>query len=307
MGFQDNDLCSEDNVMQRLGTLQNGSILRFCLPSRFTKHLTLFQRLSGIIYCTSSYTSSLPLGIGLIMLPCLLATGQPLIAVIDKALLKRLLQVLLAATVTGRLGEYISSLPYGYRLRRRHSEASLWLLPYLAVKTQTYMIPKHLKYGRRRHVWQRRLIDSCNERSAQHRQNLVQRAKFIFFDQRAAVFALYLIAYWTAIITGLRKIASAASTHPSHPHPYVLTLATSTFYPSIPTLHFTCSFLGPLIYTIWPPTVPPRRAMMEQVPNSEIWRPKAAYKGQQWSWRIWITEVPHDVTLLWMAWLVWQM
>ena len=269
--------------------------------------MTLFQRLAAICYCTSPYTSSIPLGVGLVILPCLLASGRPLIAVTSHASLKRILRFSLAMTVTGRLSEYISSLPYGYRLRRRHTEASLWLLPYLATITLTYMIPKQLNCGQRRRVWQSRIVKSYEERSAQHRRGVLHRVKFILLDQRAIVFVLYLMVYWTALICGIRTAMNTPALNISHSIPKLLTLATSALYPSIPTLHFTCSFLGPLIYTLWPPTVPPRRIMMERVPKSEIWRPKAAHKRQQWSWRIWMTEVPHDITLLWMACLVWQL
>ena len=132
--------------------------------------------------------------------------------------------------------------------------------------------------------------------------SLPQRVKTILIDEGAFLHVIYMAIYCTSFAVGLKRYSSDQDGR----HLFPSSIAASALYPSTPSLHILCSFTGPLLYALWPPTVPARRKMMACDAATGVWRPKAEFKKQRWSWRIWIVEIPHSMTLLWAMCFAWR-
>ena len=272
------------------------------------KHVSFFQRLASMIYITSPYISVTTLAIGLLVLPVILSTGRPVVYSEDRSMFRSIMRLAFTGMTVGRLTEYILSLPYGYRLQRRNTDAGMALSSHLAAISLLYAIPNLFGDGFSGVKWR---DDSSKgserkERCANNRPALWPRLGSILWRKKGFAYLAYLTIYWYALIVGLLRVGRTPTSGSTHPDGILVRMAMAGLYPGIPTLQWTCSFLGPLIYAIWPPTVLPRRALMER-DASGIWRPSHKSRQQQWSWRILITEIPLDINFMWIMYLVWKL
>ena len=138
------------------------------------------------------------------MVAICLSTGQPLIAYSSSDELRIILRMFLAMTIIDRLREYVLSLPSGYRVRRRATQGSLWLVLYTTVATIRTFLP-----SRHSGLWASfqstgTLRSPLNERSSQLRAPLFRRLITILWTHGAYMHLLYLGIYTIAFSINIR-------------------------------------------------------------------------------------------------------
>lgn len=111
--------------------MQTAFRLRLCfggIGGSGISKLTLYQRLSGLMYAITCMANVL-LTISLFAMPAVLLSGGQMIAYDNEGDLRWLIRSCWLALICNRLNEFVTFLPAGYRTGQRGSRALLWMAP----------------------------------------------------------------------------------------------------------------------------------------------------------------------------------
>lgn len=115
-------------INQTIGTIQTSLRLNFFLYGPLIREMTFLQRLCGFIYAISSF-STIFVTLSLLVMPIGVISGYRIIAFADYTQLRWLIRAFFLVLFFNRVNEWTMSLPAGYRLGRRDSNAILWMAP----------------------------------------------------------------------------------------------------------------------------------------------------------------------------------
>ncbi|KIW45433.1 uncharacterized protein PV06_03825 [Exophiala oligosperma] len=72
-------------------------------------------------------------------------------------------------------------------------------------------------------------------------------------------------------------------------------------FPGMCIIEVAPLYLTPIVYTIYPPTMPKRRDCMVYNAELKVWRAAEKYKTIKWTRESWWLEVPHALALTWLV------
>lgn len=293
---------------QTIGTIQTSAKLNFCLWGPLVTKMSLFQRLSGVVYTISSLFTVF-LTASLLTMPIVLISGGTLVAYATFDELRWLVRLCFFALMANRLNEWAMYLPAGYRLGQRDSGAMMWMAPckstlsaltsttshlsflpcpLMAIDSKTdhamtiirsFLLPTWLGGKVAAFTATGGLKSELNERDIHLRAPLLRRLKVIMWDCKLVMHLFYLLFCIAAVVksTVVGIIINKGSTEQT-----ALYMLTHACWPPILWLIAFNACWAPIHYAIWPPTVPDREDLLDRDPLTGIAHPTEAAKSIRW-------------------------
>lgn len=290
-----------------LGTLQTAVKLRFCLWGEGVRGMSFRQRLSGFLFPFDNLVRMF-VAIAVLAIPVGLVSGKTLVLYTHTTQMNWQLRLCFMSFMLGRIAEYVTFLPSGYRLSRRDFDASLWMLPYNGMTiVQSFILPKWLGGKPMAFSPTGSLTSELNERDASRRAPLLKRLKVVIWDCKAYIHLTFVLFTISAVIVALSRVGSVTGNAEAKYH-YILT---HIAWPPMLWILSAVAFSVPLRYAIWPPTVPDRDDLLDRDGDTFVAHPKAQSKEPQWSNLTLFHEGIYSlitiyVLLAFLATLVWQ-
>jgi hypothetical protein len=257
--------------------------------------MTRIQRLAVFVYCSKKWSPILKIWSWSLISLCILS-GRPIIAIYTRNDLCELLSRYLIYLLLSRLQDYTSSIQYGYRTFRRKVDGAIWLTPYLAKAIVLELLPVSLGGVRLGFTPTGVVKSQIKERRPKERTTFQRR----MVAYHSAHGIGYLAAFFF-LIFGSVAFHSWMFFTPHNSSSHWSVLLKSVLFPGYGLEQFP-SLLSPLYYTIYPPTTPPRRAVMFQDKDTGIWRPRKEVREQKWTVSIWLLELPHALLVAGALW-----
>ena len=266
-----------------LGTLQTALKLNFCLYGPTIQKMSLPQRLSGFVFTIDAFFKIF-LQIALLTIPIVLLSGGTLVAFATYGQLRWQIRLAFINLVLIRLQEFVAFLPSGYRLAQRDSGAQMWMAPYHSLTIlRSFLLPRWLGGKPMAFSSSGSIKSELNERDASTRAPLARRVLAMLWDCSCYMH----LAYVALVLVAVSLSFSRAFRFPDA-HRTLLYLLTHAFWPPVLWLLCLTAYCVPLLYTIWPPTMPTREELIDRDEKTQIARPKQAWKQQRWGkWTFW--------------------
>ncbi|ETI20843.1 hypothetical protein G647_07186 [Cladophialophora carrionii CBS 160.54] len=290
-----------------LGTLQTAAKLNFCLYGVGARGMTFSQRLSGFLFPVDNLLRMF-IAFAVVAIPVGLMSGKVLVLYVSEDQLRWQIRLCFLGFALGRLAEYITFLPSGYRLARRDFDASLWMIPYNAITiVQSFILPKWLGGKPMAFAPTGSLTSELNERDIKQRAPLWKRLKIIIWDCKAYIHLVYVVFTVTAVALAFGRALSIKG-DVSAQYRYILT---HICWPPMLWVLSAIAFTVPVRYAIWPPTVPDREELLDRDPDTFIAHPKRESKQTKWSKLTLFHEAVYVAvtvytTLAFVATLIWH-
>lgn len=282
-----------EHVMQRtnrvVGELQNSITLQWCISSRLLPQMGLYQQAAGILYSLSAWAKLPPL----FVLPLCLLSKQTMVAHTGPKDLQRLLTSSLAVMIFGSsLHDWVTILPGCFVDSFRRIQGQTWLAPYRLKAVIQNLLPLHLVGTRMGFTPSGSIKSSISERDINLRKQILPRLRAMLWHHGVAFHLGFLILVVASLGVSIRNSIVRCETIEKA----WLSLITHALYPGLPWLEILALFT-PLTYTIWPPSMPPRRALMVKDEVNGNFRPSQERKVEQrngWFWAngLWSLLVP---------------
>lgn len=264
-----------------IGTVDTSFKLRFCLWGENIKKLTGYQRMSSFIYAVLSLYNIF-LTLSLFALPCVLLSGNRLIAYANEGQLRWLIRACFIALMTNRICELALFLPSGYATGQRGSRAQIWMAPYITVSIfRSFILPTWLGGQKQAFKPTGSLKSELNERDAAIRKGVFRRLKTIVVNYMAGFHVFYVYLTLTAVtLTTLRCLFNEPNLRDK-----LVCMLTHAFWPPIAWILTVSAFWTPIAYALNPPTCPDREELLDRDPKTGIAHPtkkskKTAFHGE---------------------------
>lgn len=243
--------------------------------------MTFRQRFSTFAFALESLMM-IPVFCSHLIIPTLFYVGQDILVYTTTDELRWQLRLCAVWTWLFRLNEITMALPSGYIHGQRMAMSYTWMSPYLAFTLiRCCLLPKCLGGQKKAFTASGSIGNKLHERNGKLRAPLIRRLKLIIFDCSAYFHIFYTFyALGSVAIDIARAIIKAQKTNAQQGF---LHLLARSFLPPAWWLLWVTSFLVPLMYAIWPPTVPDREELLVRDPKTLVARPKTREVKQTWN------------------------
>ncbi len=275
--------------------MQNAEELGYCINPSSIVGMTPIQQVAGFSYCIKTWFEPICRIAGFCIVPVCIASNRPLIAVPTRADLQWLVLIAFAYLSIQRLYELAESVQHGYFLYRR-KRGSKWLSPHLATAILREWLPATLGGDRMGFTATNTIKSELNERSPVLRPRLGMRFQ-IMLRHHGLGFHVAMVA---VAITVFSWSVSRSNSVSASKREMWESLLTNALWPEVGWEEYV-SFCTPILYTIWPPMMPPRRDLLTQHPVTKTFRPRECFKRLRWNGWMYMLELPYVVSLLWAA------
>jgi len=222
-----------------------------------TKHMTFPQRWCIFTFALNTFMA-IPVFIAYFIIPALLFWGRDLLVYVTDTQLKWQIRLCAIWVVSLRINEIVLTLPSGYIQGQRSAMAWQFMTPYLAVTIlRCYILPTWLGGKKIAFLASGAIRDRLKERSETARAGLWVRMKLMGIHCRIWFFVLFVPYCFGA--AGLDWYRAWKIGHESGDVTRALLhLLVNSMLPPTWWLMLGISFLVPVAYVFWPPTVPDR-------------------------------------------------
>ena len=240
--------------------------------------MAFFQRLSGVLFTLSAFFTLFAI-LGMVTIPTVLASGGTLVAYTNNQELRWQIRYCFIAIIAARINEYVTYIPAGYRMNQRGNDALLWMAPYHAMTiARAFLVPKWLGGKASGFSASGSIKSELNERDQHKRAPLWRRLKVILWDCNAIMHLLYVLFIFAAVVLSIYR---AFTIRHKTVHNILFYLLTHAFWPPVIWVISASACLVPIVYAIFPPTMPDREELLER--NKEgVARPKPEWKQMRW-------------------------
>jgi hypothetical protein len=252
--------------------------------------MTYRQRIC-LFVTTFENVMNVPMVFSYFILPALLYSGQDLM--VYSTLDEFRWQIRLCAIWFWcfRLNEIMLSLPTGYIHGQRMAMSNLWMSPYLAFTLiRCHFLPSRFGGKKSGFTASGSVRDCLHERNYEKRAPLYRRLKVIIVYCSVYVHLIYVLYAWGAALTDFVRAANVAKANRDSVVALRYLLVHSLM-PPIWWIFLTTSFLVPVFYAIWPPTVLDREHLIERHQNTLVAKPKSKDIKQKWGTLTGIREI----------------
>ncbi|KAH8723402.1 nucleotide-diphospho-sugar transferase [Phaeosphaeriaceae sp. PMI808] len=279
-----------------VGTLETAQELNWGLPGKHTKHMTFPQRWCIFTFAFNTMMA-IPVFIAYFIIPALLFWGRDLLVFVTDDQLRWQIRLCAIWVVSLRINEVVLTLPSGYIQGQRSAMAWQFMTPYLAVTIlRCYILPTWLGGKPIAFVASGAIRDRLKERCAESRAGLWTRMKLMGIHCRVWFFVVFVpyclgaagLDWWRAWKIG----------HESDDIKDALRhLLVNSMLPPMWWLFLAISFLVPIWYVFFPPTVPNRDDMMNFDQKTGAGQPKHQEIKQVWGVLPLIREIIWGLTV----------
>lgn len=270
------DSHAEQRRRWAVGSVQNALQLRFCLDPRIVSKMTLPQRLQGFHYCVAPFISYLVVSLGFAVAPWALVLGNFRLLAPTPTRLRYLLLVDLIRRCTNfayQLSEMTALHPCAVAQKKLGSG---WLAPLISASIVTEMTSRRLPF-----ISSGSIKSVMAERHAAKRASLNSRLGTLLLHPRYRWSSL--VALNAIVCVGIRIFLDAGT--PVSRRAFAETVLLMN---SVLDIEDFVTFAIPVLYLIFPPSMPRRRALMEFDHKTKTWRPKKESRGVRWNfWAVW--------------------
>lgn len=243
---------------------------------------------------------AIPVFIAYFVIPALLYWGRDLMVYNTMNELRWQLRLCTIWILSLRINELVLTLPSGYIQGQRGSMAWQFMTPYFAITIlRCYILPKWAGGKEIAFVASGSIRDRLKERSATLRAGLWTRIKLMGIHCRIYFFIFFIlyclgaagIDWWRAWKIGHRTgEVKLALRH----------LLVNSMLPPTWWLFLTISYLVPIMYVFFPPTVPDRDDMMNFDPKTGVGYPKHKEIKQVWGVLPLVREIIWGLTVVYV-------
>jgi hypothetical protein len=241
---------------------------------------------------------TIPVFIAFLIIPALLYWGRDLLVYVTTEQLRWQIRLCAIWVFSLRFNEIIMCIPSGYIQGQRSSMAWQFMIPYLAVTIlRCYILPKWLGGKEIAFLASGAIRDRLKERSAANRAGLGTRMKLMGIHCRIYFFVIF-IGYCLGA-AGLDWYRAWKIGHDTGNVEEALRhLLVNSLLPPTWWLFLVISFLIPIVYVFFPPTVPDRDDMMDFDPKTGVGYPKHKEIKQVWGLLPLVREICWGLTVV---------
>jgi hypothetical protein len=232
---------------------------------------------------TVEHVMHIPIIISYLAFPLLIYWGNDLLIYQTVKELRWQLRLCAIWYLSFQFNEMTFNLPTGYAHGQNIAMSTAWMSPYIAFTLfRFHFLPARLGGKNSTFTASGSLYDGLHERNAKKRAPLHHRLKHIILDCSVYVHILYVMyASGSVIVDFLRAYRIAIES--SRYFPALQHLLLHSMLPPAPLLTLGISFLVPVSYSFWPPTVPEREELLQRDPKTLVARPKPKVFEQKWT------------------------
>lgn len=234
---------------------------------------------------------NVPMLLSYFVLPGLLYSGQDLMVYSTLDELRWQIRLCAIWFWFFRLNEMTLSIPTGYIHGQRMAMSNLWMSPYLSFTLiRHHLLPNW--FGGKKSVFTASgsIHDYLHERDAEKRASLYRRLNVIIVHCSVYVHLIYVLYAWGAALTDFVRAANIAK-EAQDSIAALQHLLVHSMMPPLWWLVLSTSFLVPIFYAFWPPTVLDRQHLIQRHPNTLVAQPKFKNIEQKWGLLTGVREV----------------
>lgn len=264
-------------------------------------------------HCLRPFFNTVFKVISLALIIVCVATGEKVLATPSRS---HVLPIFLSLVIRSGISRYnevkdLPDLDRVWNMRRRHA-TNTWLGLHFAIDTVKAVLPTLFKgkvdikpLGFEVSGVEEQKQDSAHERSADYRGSWYDRVFLMHRKEGILYHPLMAIAVTALIIRQCMYLNQ-------HSNTFWYDLTLSVGFPGLGLIELLPLEFTPLLYALLPPTMPPRRSLMEWDDEKEMWKPKAEAKKMVWtaSTSAWL-EIPHLIAFAWLMFVMyiqpWQL
>ncbi|KAL2067572.1 hypothetical protein VTL71DRAFT_1997 [Oculimacula yallundae] len=264
-----------------VGTLESANACHWGLPGNNTKHMTLRQRLCIFTFAFTNIMM-IPTFLCYLIIPALLYWGHDLMVYTTLDQLRWQIRLGTIWVFLLRVNDILASLPSGYIQAQRSAMSYQFMIPWVAVSIlHCYILPKWLGGAELAFIPSGAIRDKLSERNSNRRANFLVRLKLIGWDCRVYVHLIFVgvclgaaaVDWWRAwkIHRDSNDVVAALR------HLLVNSMMAPLWW-----LMLTIGYLVPVVYILFPPSVPDREELWNFDPKTGVGYPKFKEMKQVW-------------------------
>jgi len=241
---------------------------------------------------------------------CLLV-GGPVLATPDPDTFAKMMAIVLVQRLLARVGEIRAARSVSIWNLRRRQATNTWKGLHFARDVLQALLPKSIGGARLKFEVsgvEEAPQEAIKERDASTRPCWYVRASVLHQREGILWHAAFVLVISALTIRGIHSQIklSAAVGEEYLSKAFWMRIISSAGFPGLSLIETVPLFLTPVIYAIFPPTMPPRRDRMVFDRESGLWRAKPECKGHKWTAAasFWL-DIPHSLGAAWMLWSLW--
>ncbi|KAL2424710.1 hypothetical protein ABEF91_001591 [Exophiala dermatitidis] len=284
------------------GHVRDAFRTNFSLSDPRLEQATAVQRIAMFHHCCRPYLNTLFKAFSMILMAmALYFQGQIIATPSENTLWNMMMSCFLAKFLT-KVSDWRGARALSHwNLRRRHA-TNTWLGIHFARDVFFSALPKSIG-GLRLGFDVTGVADNqqpVKERDAERRPRLLTRLwqmhkqEGILYHACLAFVMVYLMYRAVKVEIDLSTYGGAIIVDDD----FWRRILTGVGYPGLNLIEVVPLFLTPVVYAIFPPTMPPRRARMMKDEDG-VWRPREDCKGIKWTKASFWLEIPHALGLIW--------
>lgn len=278
---------------QSAGNIRAAEIIGFGLNDTLLPCKTWNQRAAQIAFSLRPYASGINRFLRSWAVLFLVSTGKPLVIALTRVDIQQMMNLSRLLTLLSRLESLVVGAYCGYRKVQRRKQGYSFLTPYLFIGTVKELLPQHLSGTKVTFIPTGLLDSSLKERDAKTRPPLALRMTSMILAQGLWYHILVLTIVFGLIGRGISNTRRV----PGDSEAVCRYIWTTNLAPGLGWDTYL-DLLTPLLYAMFPPTVAPRRDLLEPPsandPNDEVEGRLPTAEARLEKWNMWwlLAEVP---------------
>ncbi|EXJ89015.1 hypothetical protein A1O3_02079 [Capronia epimyces CBS 606.96] len=287
------------------GHVRDAFRTNFSIRDKRLEQATWIQRVAMFHHCCRPYFNTVFKALSLFLVAMALFLRGPVIATPTPTTLRMMMMSVFFARILGRISEFRAAQSISLWNLRRRQATNTWLGIHFARDVFFSALPRGIG-GLRLGFDVTGVSDThqpVKERDAVHRPRMLTRLWILHKREGILYHAVLVVIMTFLIIRAIRYEVVKATVDGQVILDKVFwdRLLSGAGYPGLSLIELVPLFLTPVIYVMFPPTMPPRRERMLFNEDTGLWRAKTECKGIKWTKESFWLEIPHFMGAVWMV------
>ncbi|EXJ95015.1 hypothetical protein A1O1_00133 [Capronia coronata CBS 617.96] len=279
------------------GHVRDAFRTNFSLHDKRLEQATFIQRVAMFHHCCRPYFNTVFKALSLLLVAMALFLRGPVIATPTATTLQTMMMSVFFTKVLARISEFRAAQSISLWNLRRRQATNTWLGIHFARDVFFSAMPKSIG-GLRLGFDVTGVADThqpVKERDAEHRPPMLSRLRILHKREGILYHAALVVIMVLLIIRAIKYEVMKATIDGQVILDNVFwhRLLAGVGYPGLSLLELVPLFLTPVIYVMFPPSMPPRRERMFFDKQTGLWRARPECKGIKWTKESFWLEIPH--------------
>lgn len=266
---------------------------------------TLIQRTAMFHHCMRPYFNTLFKALSLLLIAMALFFRGPVVATPGATTLRNMMISVFLTKALARISEFRAAQSISLWNLRRRQATNTWLGIHFARDVFFSALPKWIG-GLRLGFDVTGVADThqpVKERDAEHRPPMLTRLWILHKREGILYHAVLVVIMVLLTVRSIQSevLKATVDGHVILDKEFWRGILTGAGYPGLSLHEVVPLFLTPVIYVMFPPTMPPRRERMYLDKRTGLWRARQECKGIQWTKESFWLEIPHFLGAVWMV------